>query len=257
MLKIRRYFVISVLFGFFLINGSAPATAQVEDLVSLLDKISKRGNSYPENSNWKARIITKTTEMDKQWRPKKTTIITSIVKATDNVLSADIVNAVETEDAITKDITKEIAEQSKKQIESSNRERAERKGQEGTEDSSDARFPFNENKRAKFAFHIVDEDSINERPVYIIEAVPKEKDEQLFEGRYYIDQKTYDVVKARIRPSKNPKFVKDLDMDIDFEVLPEGNFIERRSRTRVDGGMILKRVRMLVEVEYFDVEILD
>jgi len=46
-------------------------------------------------------------------------------------------------------------------------------------------------------------------------------------------------------------------MDIDFEVLPEGNFIERRSRTRVDGSMILKRVRMLVEVEYFDIEILD
>ena len=46
-------------------------------------------------------------------------------------------------------------------------------------------------------------------------------------------------------------------MDIDYEVLPEGNFLERRSKTRVNGGPFFKRIRMIVEVEYFDIEILD
>jgi hypothetical protein len=257
LVKIKRYFVIPVLVGYFFINVLAPASAQEEDLVPLLDKIAKRMNSYPENSNWKARIVTKNSEMDKQWRPKKTTITTAIVKAVDSMLRSEILKAVEIEGEITKDVTQKIAEQTKTQIERTNKETVAQKGQKETGNSSDALFPFNENKRAKFEFSRLDDAAINERPVFIIEAVAKEKDEQLFEGRYYIDQKTYDVLKAQIKPSKNPKFVKDLDMDFDFEVLPEGNFIERRIRTRVNGGLFFKSVRMIVEVEYFDIEILN
>ena len=256
-MKIERYFIIPVLVGCFFIYGLASASAQEENLVPMLEKIAKRMNSYPENSNWKYEIVTKVTEMDKQWQPKKTTITTGIVKDVDNVLSGEILKAVEIEDGITKDVTQKIAKQTEKQIEEANKERSEQKGRKRTENEYDAFFPFNENKRAKFAFHILDDNVINQRPVFIIEAVAKEKDEQLFEGRYYIDQKTYDVLKARIKPSKNPKFVKELDMDIDFEVLPEGNFIRRRSRTRVDGGLLIKHVRMIVEEEYSDFEILD
>ena len=85
----------------------------------------------------------------------------------------------------------------------------------------------------------------------------KEKDEQIYEGKFYIDQTTYDILKVRVKPSKNPRFVEELDMDIDFEVLREGKFTRRRSRTRVDGGLLFKRFRMIVEEEYFDIEILD
>ena len=256
-MDIRRYFVIPVLVGYIFINGLVPASAREEGLAPLLDKISKRMNSYPENSNWKYSVVTKTTEMDKQWRPKKTTITTSIVKEVDNVLSGEIKKAVETEDGITKDVTEKIAKQAKKQLERTNKERAEQKGQKGTGNEYDVFFPFNENKRAKFAFHRLDDAVINERPVFIIEAVAKEKDEQIYEGKFYIDQTTYDILKVRVKPSKNPRFVEELDMDIDFEVLPEGKFIRRRSRTRVDGGLLFKRFRMIVEEEYFDIEILD
>jgi hypothetical protein len=255
--EIKRYLVIPVLVGYFFINGSIPVSAQEEVFAPLVDKIVKRLNSYPENSNWKYEIVTKVTEMDKQWRPKKTTITTAIIKDVDSVLSGEILKAVEIEDGITKDVTQKTAKQTEKQIGETNKERSEQKGQKRTENSYDALFPFNENKRAKFLFHILDDNVINQRPVFIIEAVAKEKDEQLFEGKYYIDQKTYDVLKAQIKPSKNPKFVKDLDMDIDFEVLPEGNYIRRRSKTRVDGGLLFKSVRMIVEEEYSDFEILD
>jgi hypothetical protein len=256
-MDINRYFVVPVLVGFIFMNGLAPASDREGGLAPLLDKISKRMNSYPENGNWKYSVVTKTTEMDKQWRPKKTTITTANVKEVDNVLSGEILKAVETEDGITKDVTEKIAKQTKKQLERTNKERAEQKEQKGTGNEYDAFFPFNENKRAKFAFHRLDDADTNERPVYIIEAVAKEKDEQLYEGKFYIDQTTYDIIKVRIKPSKNPRFVKELEMDIDFEVLPEGKFIRRRSRTRVDGGLLFKRFRMIVEEEYFDIEILD
>jgi hypothetical protein len=256
-MKMKPYFVISVLVGCFFISGLAPASAQEEDLIPLLDKTAYRMSSYPENDNWKARIVTKNAEMDKEWQPTKTTITTMLVKSVDNVLSSVVLKAEEIEDGVTKDITQEVAEQTQEQIERSNERRIDQKSREETEESSNQLFPFDENKRAKFAFHRLDDTSINERPVFLIEAVAKEKEENLFEGKYYIDQETYDVLKAQIKPSKNPRFVKELDMDIDYEVLLEGNRIERKSRTRVNGGPFFKRVRMIIEVEYFDIEILD
>jgi seryl-tRNA synthetase len=124
-MDINRYFVVPVLVGFIFMNGLAPASDREGGLAPLLDKISKRMNSYPENGNWKYSVVTKTTEMDKQWRPKKTTITTANVKEVDNVLSGEILKAVETEDGITKDVTEKIAKQTKKQLERTNKERAE------------------------------------------------------------------------------------------------------------------------------------
>jgi hypothetical protein len=255
--KMRRYFVISVLAGMFYIAGLIPVSAQEEDLGPLLGKISKRMNSYPENDNWKARIVTKNAEMDEEWQPKKTIITTVIIKSVDNMLSSEVLEAMETEDGAINDITEKIAKQTEEQIERTNKQTSEQMEQKGTENSPDPRIPFDEGKRPKYTYHRLDDAVINERPVFLIEAVAKEKDQGLFEGKYYIDQETYDVLKAQVKPSKNPKFVKELDMDIDFEVLPEGNYIEKKSKTRVNGGPFFKRVRMIFEVEYFDIEILD
>ena len=256
-MKIKRYLAITVLFGCFIINGLTHASAQEEDLVTLLDKTAKRMSSYPENDNSKVRIVTKSMEMDKEWQTTKTTIITMIVKSVDNVPSIEILKAEEIENGNTKDITQKIAEQTQEQIERSNEQRAEQESQEETEDSSNQLFPFDENKRTKFVFHRLDDAFINERPVFLIEAVAKEKEEGLYEGKYYIDQETYDVLKIQVKPSKNPMLVKELDMDIDYEVLPEGNRYERKNRTRVYGGPFFKRIRMIIETEYFDFEILD
>ena len=173
------------------------------------------------------------------------------------MVSGELLEAVEIEDGKTKGISTKVAAQFKEQMESANKETTDRKGQKVTENEYDVFFPFNENKIANYEFKRLNDDVINEKHVYIIESIAKEKDEKLFEGKYYIDKKTCDVLKAQITPSKNPKFVKDLYMDIDFEVLPEGNFIRMRSKTQVNGGFLFKRTRMIFEEEYSDVKILD
>ncbi|MFC1838486.1 hypothetical protein ACFL1N_02820 [Thermodesulfobacteriota bacterium] len=256
-MKIKLYLIIPFLLGCLFINGLEPALAGDEDIAPLLEKITNRLNSYSDNSNWTYRIVNRITEMDKKWRPKKTTITTAIVKDANNMLTGELIKAEEIEDGITRDVTQKLAEQTKEQIESANKERAKNKDQEDTEDSSEAFLPFGENKKVKFKFNRLDDTTINKIPVYVIEAVAKEKDDQLFEGKYYIDRNTYDVLKARIKPSKKPRLVKELDMDIDFEVLPEGKFIRRRSRTRVNAGIIFKRFRAIIEEEYSDIKILD
>ncbi len=39
--------------------------------------------------------------------------------------------------------------------------------------------------------------------------------------------------------------------------LKKDNFIEKKSKTRINGGPFFRRVRMIVEVEHIDIEILD
>jgi len=255
--KMKRYLVFPIMFSYFFINGLYATSARAEDLTPMLDKISKRMNSYPGNNNWKYGIVTKSIETNEQWQPKKTTISKAIIKVVDSMVSGELLEAVEIENGNSKDISQKIATQLKEQMESANKETAKRKGQKGIENALDIFFPFNDNKRAKFEFRLLNGADINERPVLIIEALAKEKDARLFEGKYYIDEETYDVLKAQITPSKNPKFVKDMYMDIDFEVLPEGNFIRRRSKTRVNGSFLFKRTWIIFEEEYFDVKILN
>ena len=256
-MKSMRYPVFLLLVGFFFINGLAAASVRAEDLTLLLNKISERMNSYPVNSNWKYELDTKTTEMDEQWRPEKTTTAKTIVKVTDSMVSGEVLEAVETEDGVARDIKQKAVKQTKKQMERANKETAEQKDQKRSENPLDMLFPFDENKRSKFGFERLDDDAIDKTPVYIIEAIAKEKDERLFEGKYYIDQKSYDVLKARIKPSKNPKYVEEIDMDIDFVVLPEGNYIRTKSKTRVNGSFLFKSFRLILEEEYSDVEISD
>ena len=256
-MRMKRYFAISVLVGCVFISGLAPASAQAEDLALLLNKISKRINSYPENNNLQYKIVKKSTEMDKQWRPKKTTVTKIFEKVVDGMLSSEVLETVEIEDGIAKNIKEEAIKQNRIRMGRKNKRSTEQKDQKSTENEFEGFIPFNEKRRAKFEFKRLNDDTINEGPVFIIETVAKEKDEDLFEGKYYIDQKTYDVLKARLKASKKPKFVKEADMDIDFQVLPEGNFMIRRFKARLDVGLLFIRIRAIIEEEYFDVKILD
>ncbi len=256
-MKINQNRVITALVGYFFITVIASIPAQERDIIPLLDKISMRIDSYPENDNWEYKIVTTYTEMDKQWQPMKTRIATAVVKDAGGVLSGSVIKAVEIENGNTKDIIEEIAEQTEKQIEEANKQRREQRAPREPENTLNSLFPFEESKRARFKFTRLNDSTIEEKPVMIIEVEAIEKDEQLYEGEFYIDQKTFDVLKARIKPSENPRFVKELDMDIDFEVLPEGNYIRKRSKTRVNGGPFFKRIRAIVEEEYSDIEILN
>jgi hypothetical protein len=255
--KIKVYRVMAVLTGLLFFVVLTSASAQEKDLIPLLDNIVQRADSYPEDVNWEYKVVTKYTEMDKKWQPAKTTITTAVVKDAEGILSARVIEAVEIEDGMTKDIIEETRERTEKQIQEANEQRNDVEAPPEREDTLDTLFPFQESKRANFRFSRLNDASINERPVFIIEAAAIEKDEQLFEGKFYIDQKTYDVLKAQIKPSDNPTFIKELDMDIDFEVLPEGYYIQKRSKTRVNGGPFFKRIRAIVEEEKSDIVILD
>ena len=56
--------------------------------------------------------------------------------------------------------------------------------------------------------------------------------------------------------SKNPKFVKELEMEMTLMILPGNHLVLRSSRARINGGIFIKHIRMISEDEYSDYEIL-
>jgi TusA-related sulfurtransferase len=80
--------------------------------------------------------------MDEQWRPEKTTTATAMVTVTDSIVSGEVLEAMETEDGVTKDIKRTAVKQTKKQMEQANKETAARKGQKRTENSYEWRYYY-------------------------------------------------------------------------------------------------------------------
>jgi len=57
-----------------------------------------------------------------------------------------------------------------------------------------------------YSFALVEVDSIDGRPTYVIDATPKREDKYLFEGRIWVDAGDYALVRVEGKPAKNPSF---------------------------------------------------
>ncbi len=246
---------------------SGPARANQEqgpDLTALLDKIAQRIESHAKNENWTLSVITTITRMDKNWKPEKVTLVDRKARVNHGDVSEEIISATETEDGGKKDITdkyrKESAERrAREQREQEDRKRkgtAEKRRQRLRLDMTEEDFlPFSAKNRPHYEFELVSEAALDERSVFVVATKSKAKEDIHFEGRYYVDEETFDVLRAEVSPAKNPRFVKELEMTIDFQLLPGGYFVLKYSKTRVNAGFFLKHVRMVIEEVYSQYEI--
>jgi hypothetical protein len=57
-----------------------------------------------------------------------------------------------------------------------------------------------------YDFHLMSVALLDGRTAYMIDIVPKRREERLFEGRIWVDTRDYALVRAEGRPAKNPSF---------------------------------------------------
>jgi len=57
-----------------------------------------------------------------------------------------------------------------------------------------------------YSFQLIGADTLDSRPVYIVEVLPKREDKYLFEGRIWVDAEDFALVRAEGKPAKNPSF---------------------------------------------------
>ncbi|MFQ6084037.1 MAG: hypothetical protein ACE5WD_11880 [Candidatus Aminicenantia bacterium] len=263
-MKTKTKFISFVLMLGAVVTLHFPAFAQETELMLLLDRVSEQLDSYPEYDSWKASVVSTTTKMDKNWQPKKVTIVKKILEIANNEETEEVLQALETEKGKTKDVTEKYIKEAKKQREKAKKKERERKLKRKKENNErkvelawDDIFPFSEEKRINYNFIKLEDSYIDDLPVYVLESRAKIKNEKLWEGKYYIDKDSFNVLKVDLKPSKNPKFVKELEMEMSFQVIPQGYFVLKKSRMRINGGIFIKRIRITVEEEYSDYEIIN
>ncbi|MCX7973876.1 MAG: hypothetical protein N3B16_05180 [Candidatus Aminicenantes bacterium] len=242
------------------------ASARDENLSLILDRIVERVKTYPELNNWKASVVSVQTEMDKNWKPKKVTRVLKVVRVRGGQRTEEIKRAEEMEKGKTKDITqKYIREIEERRQEQKKREEGRKREEPAGEGSRQGRrsfslddfLPFSERNRGKYVFSKLEDEILDGKPVFVLQSRTKIRTEEQLEGQYFISQDTYDVLKAVLSLAKNPKFVKEFVAEIEFQMLPTGHFVLKKSKMKVDGGIVLKHVRMIIEEEYSDYEVIE
>ncbi|MGD8540489.1 MAG: outer membrane lipoprotein-sorting protein, partial [Candidatus Aminicenantes bacterium] len=163
-----------------------------------------------------------------------------------------------------KDVTQKYINESYKEMQKRARERKKAKDKNGEDDrrrhmdfSFDELFPFNEKNRGNYEFTLLEENSLEGTSVYVIDARAKQRTKDFFEGLFYIDRETWDILRAELRLAKNPGPLKVMNMNLDLKVLPEGYLTVRKAYVRIHVGLVVKNIRREVVDEYSDYEILE
>jgi len=236
---------------------------ETEDLVS---KIAERMAEFPEAENYEAEVSAMLISVDKNWKAKKTTLVEKIVRMRDGVREEEILSAVETEKGRKKDVTQKLRNETRKQQEKAKKKRAkqERKGEKSSkrgggrqELTLDEMFPFNEKKREKYIFQQGENVVFEGKTALVLESKAKLRSDKYYEGTYFIDPDSFEILRALIKPAKNPGPIKKLEMEFFFQVLPEGFFVPKETRVRVHVGLVIKSIRMEIQEVYKSFKRLD
>ena len=236
-----------------------------QDMEGLLDKLSQKIKASFDYKNWRATIVSTITKTDKNWTPEEVTVVTKNIRSSnEGEPQEEIVRALQTKKGKTTDITQKYAEERRKEREKARKKRAEEKTNASADDehgggamSLDEFLPFSEKKRADFEFRLQDRPTAEGKKVSVLDVRSKMKSPKNWEGTFYFDPETYSLIKVDLRPSQNPKMVKELTMQIDFEVLNDRYLALKRTQFKVNGGIFIKHVRQIVEDVYSNFEVLD
>jgi hypothetical protein len=230
-------------------------------LEAFLDQAAERFKSLADPRNWSALVVSTQTEMDRKWTPETVTIVRKNVTFTDGERDEAILEALETKDGQTRDITVKYAAAARKNLDRERKRRAEELAKAGTEPrradrmALDEILPFSAKKRPEYVFRPVEGVALDGAPTVVFDVEAKIKDDKHWQGRFWFDRATADLRRVEIKPADNPPFVKEIDIAITFDTHPSGPIVLRSFRMRINAGMFLKHVRRIVVEEYSDYRI--
>ena len=227
-------------------------------LAPLLDAVARKIEAYPDFDRWEAVTLTTRSRMDKSWAPEKVTRIRKSVRVEGQDRRETVLEASETEKGITRDITDKMARFYEERARKEQEEKVSRKNPKPKDDGrrtitlTKRDFaPFGPAERAGYEFRRLEDTDMDGVPVVVIETRAKTRNPENTEGKYFFARDTLDVLKVDLQPSKNPAFVKQVEMEVEF--LPAGGApAMKRMKLKVHAGFLFKVVRLVIIEEYTD-----
>jgi hypothetical protein len=237
-----------------------------EDISAFLDRVAARLESFNPKASWTASILSTQIEHDRKWQPERTIVQSKAVTVIEGRREEKVLKVVETADGKTADITERfLVEQQARREKYRARQAAEERNRSGAErsprrgmrmDNLEELLPFSAERRTEFSFGVREGKIPDGRGVYFLDVRAKEDDPMNWEGTYTIDAETYTPIHASLRPSQTPAFVKEIEVEADFGVFEDVNFIPQRTWVRINAGFLfIKRFRVVSEEVYSDIRI--
>ncbi|MHB8094339.1 MAG: hypothetical protein ACYDH0_05290 [Candidatus Aminicenantales bacterium] len=233
------------------------SSASDPSLDSLLDAAAGKMDSYPDLDRWEAVTVTTRSRMDKSWEPEKITRIKKSVHVEGQDRRESVLEAVEIEKGVIRDITERMARTYEERARKEREERASGKISKAGDDRRAITLtkrdflPFAPGERSGYEFRRLEDAIVEGIPACVIETRAKIRKPENTEGKYYFALDTMDILKVDLQPSRNPAFVKEIEMEVEF-IPSQGAPAMKRTRLKVHAGFLFKTVRLIIEEEYAD-----
>lgn len=248
----------------------APFTDSGDGLEALLDGIASRVRACSAYKTWSAAVSQKITEADDSWAPRRVTLVTKTIRMNGKVQEDRILKAEVIEDGRTVDITAQFAADRRVFLEKEKKRLAEREaaGENGENDPDRKHYfdlaeilPFGPDRRSSFEFlpgpagDAGGDGRAGADASLVLMVRPKVAAPGRWDGVYTVNPRTFDVQTAEVRPSQNPRFVKEIVLKVEIGVLDQRYYVLKR--THLNAGFLVKRIHKIIDEEYSDVRILD
>jgi len=234
MKKFYTVLVIFLLFSFGITNSQDTTPLSVDEIVKLAKEARKNQREYVKD--YTCLCVEELRVLDKKGKieHKETTQRKVYVKG--DVTHDEIISIQKKEESL-----------SEKDVQKRQREIDKEEKKRGKEKDSKWISPFEEKGEGKFEFGLVREDTLDGRSAYVLSVKPKKKHKGLQKGLYWLDKKSLRILRSELSPSKNPKFVKEMKVFIDFTEVEEGVFVPRTFKVKGKGGFLFFKTNFEME----------
>ena len=215
------------------------------DMNELLEQIEKRAKELENERPYTVHIKSIISEMNGDWEPKKVTTTNKIVTKSDSVEYVEIKSSIIEEKGDIKDNTK-----------NAKKEAAENKGG-GMKMSGEGFLPFSSDNRNLYNFKVIADTTLNGQTAMVLKATAKEKNDKLYNGKYYINSKDFTLLGFESKPSKNPKMIKDIHIKMNFGINESNVYTVKRFELKTHAKVLVKNFRFHIIETYEKYEYLD
>lgn len=242
MKRIYPLLILFLLLSFDVSNGQKNDSLSVNDIVKLAKEAREKQNLYV--IDYTCFCVEELKILDKKGKIKHQETTKRKVYVKGDITHDEIVVA-----------QKKGKPLSEKEIKKRQKEIDKEEGKKGKEKDSKWISPFEEKGEGKFEFQLVGEDTVKGGDAYIISVNPKEKAKELLRGLYWIDKQSYRILRSEFSPSKNPKFVNEMKIFVDFMDVEKGVFLPRVFKIKGRGGFLFFKSNFEIERTCQDYEI--
>lgn len=241
------FLTVFLLFSIRVLQSQETNSLSLDKIVQKVKEQKKKQKEYLKDYIFKSTETNKS--LDKEGRVKESKVLVKKIYVKGEIYHEEILSVQEDGRFLDERKIKKMQEEQDK----GERESAKKK--------SKTFSTFDPEENGKFDYYFVKEDTLNGVLTYLLKVEPKKKDENFLDDFYWIDQKSFGVLKEEQRLSKKQKFVKEMSgerifQEIEIQDAPSVHiFMPVMTTMKGEGGFLFMKKRFEMELVYSEFQL--